>query len=181
MSFEKEPLLVLSPRFCFWSAFICRIPLTLFFTVWSTGFFGGFGLAAVMGLKHVLGYQIVPTWFTFVFFGVLALFITQFLSLYWEQKYYEKTKYVFYPDELVYYEGYWGIQEKSISYKNILEVSLKKGFFQQQYNLGSIKISTAASCGENSSAGIQIKDIENPDKVYKFFKNILNETKTKTV
>ena len=173
---ENKELLVVKPKFLFMPAFLCRIPITIFITIWSAGFFGGFSFAGIMGLKQVLGYQIVPTWLPFVTFGVLAFLTSQFFSLFWEQKFYEKTKYVFYPDELVYYEGYWDIQEKSINYKNILEISLRKGVFQQMYNLGTIQINTAAG-SSNSTTGIRIKDIENPDEVYKFFKNMLNQKK----
>ncbi|MEI7474937.1 MAG: PH domain-containing protein [bacterium] len=173
---NETAIITLKPKFLFWPSFFARIPITIFITIWSTGFFGIFGMFGLMGLKSVIGFEILPHWFSFVFAGFTALVLSQFYSLYMDEKNYEKTRYLFYEDELVYYDSYWVIQEKCISYKNIIEVSLTKGIIQQQNNLGTIKLNTAAGC-ESSTSGILIKDIENPDKIYKTIKKLINDNK----
>jgi len=170
---EKKILLEVKPIFYYTPAFITRLPISFFLTLWSTGFFGGIGFFILRSINTSMGFEMLPARLAFPIAGFGAFFLVQLMSLYWEKLYYEKTKYIFYEDELVYYEGYWGIQEKSISYKKIQEVSLSKGIFQQMYNLGTIKITTAANSEYNT--GIQVKNIENPDGVYKFFKEIIKE------
>lgn len=173
--YDKEPLLELRPCFMYAPAFWTRIPFTLFLTLWGAGFCGGFSLAGVMGLKKI-GFpfvELIPIWFPFVFFGLLFFIGSQFWSIIIEQKAYLRTRYLLFPEEIVTYEGWWGTHEKSLSYKNIVEVSHIKGFFQQKYGLGTIKLSTAG-CG-GAGEGIEIKDIPDSDNVYIFIKDHLKK------
>ncbi|MFC1782713.1 zinc-ribbon domain-containing protein, partial [Planctomycetota bacterium] len=62
----SKPILVTRPTFIPWVAIAGIIPLQIFMTIWGAGFCGGFGMFAVQALGLNL-----PSWFTFVFFGVL--------------------------------------------------------------------------------------------------------------
>lgn len=175
---SREPLMEVKPQFIYWPAFITRIPLTIFMTIWGAGFCGGFSLFGIKGLEAlgVSFMSFIPPWFPFLFFGLLFFIGVQFWSINLEQKTYEKTVYKFYPEEIIYYEGFWTIEEKSISYRNILEVSHQKGVFQQQYGLGTVKLMTAAAHSGRGD-GILIKDIPDSENVYRFLKEHINKVK----
>jgi membrane protein YdbS with pleckstrin-like domain len=89
---------------------------------------------------------------------------------------YEKTEYRFYKNRLEYYEGFFNIEEKSISYDRITEVGLRKGILQRQYGLGTITLSTPAtgvSANRAGRSGIRVADIENPDEIYTEVKRLI--------
>ena len=80
---------------------------------------------------------------------------------------YAKTEYRFYKDRLEYAEGFWTIENKTIRYDRIVEVSMRRGVIQKAYNLGTIFLATPAGApGGKTASGIQVKDIENPEDVY---------------
>jgi hypothetical protein len=97
------------------------LPLQIFFTIWGGIFFGGIGLFIVRLLKIN-----IPGWSTFVFFGCLFFFGLPAIVYIAKKKNYEKTEYRFYNTKLEYYEGFFNIEEKTIHYKNITEVYLRK-------------------------------------------------------
>ncbi len=174
----REPLMLLKPKFLTIPAFIVRIPLTIFLTVWGTGFFGGFMFLGITGLKELnFNMDFIPPWLVFAIPGIIFFVSVQFLSIFVEQKKYDNTEYIFYPDELVISENFWGKREKSLRYKNILEVSLKKGPFQQMYNIGSVVVYNASNTESNT--GLEIKNVENPESVYNKIKSLINEAKSK--
>jgi membrane protein YdbS with pleckstrin-like domain len=164
----------LKPVFVGWVTALSIIPLQIFFTLWGGMFFGGFGMFAVKALKLPL-----PEWFTFVFFGCLFFFGIPFLAYISKKKTYAKTEYRFYRTRLDYYEGFFTVEEKTIDYRNITEVNLSKGIFQQKYRLGTIILSTPAAgyARTRAMSGIQIADIENPDEVYKQVKELISNAK----
>ena len=128
----------------------------------------------------------LPFWFTFVFFGLLFLFGIPLIGYFAKKKTYQKTEYRFYQDKLEYFEGFFSIHEKSITYKNITEAQLRKGIIQRGYNLGTIILATPATGvyggGWQSSSGrgmpfsgIKILDIEYPDDNYRKIKEFINK------
>jgi membrane protein YdbS with pleckstrin-like domain len=146
-----------------WVTVVSTIPIQLFMTVWAGGFFGGFGMLGV----ELLGLDL-PTGSTFIFFGVLAFFGIPVLTFVAKKRSYAATEYTFYPDRLEYGEGFWTAESKTIKYKNVTEVNLRRGVVQKKYGLGSLVLSTPATGGERgrSRSGIQIRDIENSEEVY---------------
>ncbi len=171
---SSTPLLVLRPVFVPSVAIASIIPLQLFFTDWGGGFFGGFGMfgAQALGLD-------LPMWFTFVFFGALFFFAIPFIAYTAWKKTYAKTEYRFFPNKLDYYEGFFTVEEKSIAYRNITEVNLRKGIFQQKHGLGTIVLSTPATGAGSGRArsGIRVRDIENPDVVYRQVKDLISRAR----
>lgn len=170
---EKEkPLLEIKPVFISSVTALSVLPLQIFFTIWGAGFFGGFGLIITKFLRLNL-----PIWFTFVFSGCVFFFGIPLLVYNAKKNAYKKTKYIFYQTKLDYYEGFFAVEEKSMSYKNVTEIYLRKGVFQKNHGLGTIVLSTPATGFQGSGraqSGIKIVDIENPDKVYKQLKEIIN-------
>lgn len=172
---DNEPVLVLKPVFIGWVTALSVLPIQLFMTVWAGGFFGGFSLAAIKALKLP-----IPIWFPFVFFACLAFFGIPYVAYAVKKKTYAKTKYRFFRKKLDYFEGFFTIEEKTIDYRNIIEVNLSKGIFQRKYGLGTIILSTPATGYSSRSAmsGIRIADIQNPDEVYAQVKELINKAKS---
>lgn len=171
---SNQPILVLKPVFVGWVTALSVLPLQLFFTVWGAGFFGGFGLFAVKAFNLPL-----PPWFTFVFFGCLFFLGIPLAAYTGKKKSYEKTEYRFFRKKLDYFEGFFTVQEKSIDYRNIVEVNLIKGPFQRKYGLGTILLSTPAMgySSRRAIGGISITDIKNPDQVYIQIKEMIGLAK----
>ena len=168
-------LFSLRPRFLGFITALTMVPVALFFTVWGGLFFGGFGFFAIQ-IFHLN----VPYWFTFVFFALLFLVSIPLIGYLAKKKTYEKTEYRFYPDKLEYYEGFFNVEEKTIDYSNITEVSLRKGVIQRGHNLGTIILSTPATPVYVSGrgmpfSGIRILDIENPDENYTKIKALVGK------
>jgi len=173
MKESDTPLLILKPVFVPLLIEFSVLPLIIFFTIWGGGFFGGFGLFAI----KVLGLNL-PGWFTFVFFSCLFFFGIPIVTHISKKKNYEKTEYRFYNTKLEYYEGFFNIDEKTVNYKNITEVSLRKGVFQKQYGLGTIVLSTPATdypSDESARSGIMVADIKNPDETYSRVKELISK------
>jgi len=168
---SDTPVLTLKPVFVPLVTVFSILPLQIFFTLWGGMFFGGFGMFAAKALGLNL-----PLWFTFVFFGCLFFFGLPILAYISKKKNYEKTEYRFYNTKLEYYEGFFNIEEKTISYKNITEVYLRKGIFQRQYGIGTIVLLTPATGFQSSGrarSGIMVADIKNPDDAYRQIKELI--------
>ena len=159
---SSEPLLTIRPVFIPLVKIATIIPVTLFFTVWAGGFFGGFSM---VGLKAI-GIDSGP--YTFIAFGLLALIGVPFATIFASQRTYAKTEYRFYPDRLEYAEGFWTVQNKTIKYSRITEVSLHRGVIQKKYGLGTLILATpATSMSQNRpSSGIKVADIKNSEDIY---------------
>ncbi len=100
------------------------------------------------------------------------------LLTYWAKaRTYALTEYRFFPSKLDYYEGFFTVEEKTIDYRNVTEVNLRKGIFQQKHGLGTIILSTPATGGRRARSGIRISDIENPDQVYGQVKDLVGRAR----
>jgi hypothetical protein len=176
MQYSKTVLFSIKPVFVPWIAFLSRIPLTIFMTVWSGGFIGGFSFAGLMGLKamKIDLTPFIPAWLVFTLPALLAFIWIQFISVFQEKEKISKTDYYFFDDEVVIQENWWGINEKNIFYKNVAEISLSKNFIQQMYNIGTIKLILSSSSENNY---IDIKDIPNPEEIYRQVKQLVQRAK----
>jgi len=168
----SEPTLRLRPKFRPMVTVLSILPLQIFFTFWGGGFFGGFSLFAVKALNLPL-----PTWSAFVFFGCLFFFAIPIVTYVAKKKSYAKTEYRFYPTKLDYHEGFFTTEEKTISYRSVNEIYLRKGILQKMYGLGTIVLSTPATGSEDSGrarSGIRVADIETPDLAYSQVKELVS-------
>lgn len=78
---------------------------------------------------------------------------------------YNATHYDIYSDRIEFVEGFVNHKHTTINFYDVKEVHLTEGFIQRQFNLGSIKLVTAANTGVNT--GISLNDIENSNVIYK--------------
>ena len=113
----------LKPVFIGWITLLQQLPLQLFFTVWCGGFFGGMGKS--------LGILPMESQAPFVFFGALAFFGVPLVAYIGKKLNYARTEYSFSDDQLDFEEGFFTISKKLIKYKDIKEVTLRKGILQK--------------------------------------------------
>jgi uncharacterized membrane protein YdbT with pleckstrin-like domain len=148
-----------------------QLPLQLFFTFWAGGFFG----AMFSGLQIFPKGSPVP----FVFFGALGFFGIPAVALVGKKLNYGRTEYRFFDDRLEFEEGFFSINKKVIKYRDVKEVTLRKGILQRIYGLGTIYLATLAtgsSRGSNpflalgfgnvSASGVSVRDIMYPDQAF---------------
>ena len=171
---SESPVMKMKPKFISALSLLIIMPINIFLTIWVTIFFGGIGMAAF----NAVGMNF-PNWLTFAIAGGLFFFLFPILVYFVQKKSYSKTDYRFFSDKIEYYEGFFNIEEKSMKYKNVTEVYLRKGIFQKMYGLGTIVLSTPATGtqgGNRSRSGIRVVDIENPDEIYAKVKDLVNKS-----
>lgn len=168
---NNEPVLSVRPVFIPWVTVASILPLQLFMTLWGGGFFGGFSMFGVKALNLPL-----PGWFTFVFFGLLFFLGIPILTYISKKRTYGATEYKFYPDRLEYAEGFWTAEDKTINYRSITEVNLRRGVIQRKYGLGTIYLATPATgiAQGRAVSGIKITDIPNCEKIYGTIRELIN-------
>jgi uncharacterized membrane protein YdbT with pleckstrin-like domain len=99
---------------------------------------------------------------------------------------YAKTEYKFFEDRLEFEEGFFTINKKAIRYKDVKEVTLRKGIFQRIYGLGTIYLATLATgsssynnifsavgLGNVSASGVGVRDVSDPDQTYEKIKKLV--------
>ncbi len=167
------------PVFIGWIALLYQLPFQLFFTIWSAAFFGG-----MIGATHLVP---ADSWVPFVFFGALAFFGVPLVTYFGKKLNYARTEYKFSDDRLEFEEGFFTINEKVIKYKDVKEVTLRKGFFQRLYDLGTIYLATEATgastrpnvfsalgFGNVSASGVGVCDIRNPDRTFERIRSMVD-------
>jgi membrane protein YdbS with pleckstrin-like domain len=154
------------PVFVLWIAFLAQLPFQVFFTFWGGGFFGGMSSS----LLHIHG----P--YLFIGFGALAFVGFPCAACIGKYLNYSRTLYNFYEDRLEFEEGFFSRNKKVIRYRDILEVTLRRGILQQTCNLGTIYLATLATgsgsrtnpfyalgFGNISASGVGVRDIRDPE------------------
>jgi len=147
------------PTFKFWFMAIPYVVVLLvliapFLLMLSTEAKGG---ELVLGILLFLG---VPV----LLFMAIILFLVK--------KQYKAYNYDFYKTKVIYRDSFINISEKEVKYKNIREVSLRRGLIQRGFNLGTIVLYTNAETGYAN--GIMINNVENAEQVYKNIKELIN-------
>ena len=167
----------LKPVFIGWITLLMQLPFQLFFTIWSAGFFGGM-FAAATGQRGAM-FLSGPS----LFFGALAFFGVPGVAYFGKMLNYSRTEYRFYDDRLEYDEGFFTINKKVVKYRDITEVTLREGFLQRLYGLGTIYLATPATgsgprnnvffalgFGNVSGSGLGVRDIQSPDETFEKIK-----------
>jgi membrane protein YdbS with pleckstrin-like domain len=168
-----------------WIALVTQLPAQLFLTLWCGGFLGGL-------TSLLVPHSAVP----FVLFGGLAFFGIPLVSYFGKKLNYSRTVYTFYPDRLEFEEGFFAINKKVIRFKDVKEISLRKGIFQRVYGLGTIYLATLATgtafgmersnwfwalgFGNISASGVGVRDVPNPDAEYDRIKSIVDASNSTT-
>src|SRR5438477_6154832 len=125
----------LKPIFVGWITLLVQLPLQLFLTLWSGGFFGGFASFLFPSGSRT----------PFVVFGALAFFGVPAVAYFGKKLNYSRTEYRFYADRLEFEEGFFSINKKVIKFRDIKEVTLRKGILQRIYGLGTVYLATLAT------------------------------------
>jgi uncharacterized membrane protein YdbT with pleckstrin-like domain len=159
------------PVFIGWITLLIQLPLQLFFTFWAGLFFGGL----TSGLQIFDKSSPAP----FVFFGALAFFGIPVVAYVGKKLNYGRTEYRFCGDHLEFEEGFFSINKKVIKYRDVKEVTLRKGILQRIYGLGTIYLATLATgstrgtnpfftlgFGNISASGVSVRDIVEPDQAF---------------
>lgn len=169
----------LRPVFVGWIVLLHQLPFQLFFTFWSAMFFGG-----MIGSLHLVP-KGSPA--PYLLFGTLAFFAVPLVSYIGKKLNYARTEYKFADDRLEFEEGFFTINEKVVRYKDIKEVTLRKGLLQRMYDLGTIYLATEATgsstrpnvfsafgFGNVSASGIGVCDIRDPDRNFERIRSIVD-------
>jgi uncharacterized membrane protein YdbT with pleckstrin-like domain len=172
-----EQIFSVRPVFIGWITFVMQLPFQLFFTVWAALFFGGMTQALPVFTRG----SEAP----FIIFGALAFFAVPAVAYLGKKLNYSRTEYRFFSDRLEFEEGFFSINEKTIRYQDVKEVTLHKGVFQRIYGLGTIYLATIATgtspwgygsgsfnpfnafgFGNISASGVSVRDIADPDQMF---------------
>lgn len=164
------------PVFVGWITLLAQLPLQLFFTLWASLFFGGLTQAFIPGSRA-----------PFIFFGAVAFFGIPIAAYFGKKLNYGRTEYRFFTDRLEFEEGFFSINEKVIKFRDVKEVTLRKGFLQRFYDLGTIYLATLATgsspsfrpfnalgFGNVSGSGISVRDIQSPDETFDKVKQLVD-------
>lgn len=168
------------PVFVGWIILLIQLPLQIFFTVWAGMFFGG-----LLSTTGVFSDSWVPTYI----FGGLAFFGIP-LAAYIGRKFnYKRSEYRFYDDRVEFEEGFLTIHKKTIRYKDVKEVTLKRGILQRMCGLGTIYVGTQATglmsyaspfsalgFGSTSTSGLNVRDVAGPEETYQRIKVLTDAT-----
>ena len=161
----------LKPVFVGWVVLLAQLPIQLFVSVWCGGFLGG--------LLTVAGLFPKESSLPFLVCGGLA-FVLVPSAFYVARKYnYRRTEYRFYDDHLEFEEGFLTINKKTLKFKDVREVTLRRGILQRLCGLGTVYLATLATgttnysnpfallgFGNVSASGIRVRDIGNPEEQY---------------
>lgn len=170
MATSDEPFAV-RPVFIGWITLLTQLPFQLFFTLWAGGFLGGVATSLRLFPKD--------SWVPFIFFGALAFFGLPVVAYFGKKLNYSRTEYRFYSDRLEFDEGFFSINKKVIKFRDVKEVTLRKGIFQRIYGLGTIYLATLATgstpasnpfralgFGNVSASGVNVRDIRDSEQTF---------------
>lgn len=106
------------------------------------------------------------------------------IAFYNEKLNYKATEYDVYSDRIEFSEGFINSQNTTLMIKDIKEIHLKRSFFQNFYELGTVRFVTAAnaSAAKNSSifaTGVNFRDIKNSKVIYAEMKKLVDEQQNK--
>jgi uncharacterized membrane protein YdbT with pleckstrin-like domain len=159
------------PVFIGWIALLVQLPLQLFFTFWAAGFLGGMLMATGLFDRGSRA--------PFLFFGAVAFVAIPLVAYFGKWLNYSRTEYRFFDDHLEFEEGFFSINKKVIRFRDVKEVTMRKGILQRIYGLGTIYLATLATgsspsfrpftalgFGNISGSGISVRDIGDPDATF---------------
>jgi len=170
------------PVFVGWITLLLQLPIQLFLTLWAGGFFGG--------LTSSLPLFERGSWAPFLFFGGIAFFGIPAIAYFGKKLNYSRTEYRFFHNRLEFEEGFFSINKKVIKYRDVKEVTLRKGIFQRIYGLGTIYLATLATgssgtanpfvalgFGNVSASGVYVRDMREPDRMFDEIRQLIDRNK----
>ena len=168
-------LFSVKPVFIGWITLLAQLPLQIILTLWGGGFFGGI-------TSHLIGH------ISFFVFGGLFFCLVPLIAYTGKKLNYSRTEYRFFEDRIEFDEGFFAINRKVIKYKDMKEVTLRRGILQRVYDLGTIYLATLATgsaprnnifygmgFGNISASGIGVRDVSQPDALYEKIKTLVDK------
>ena len=171
------------PVFVGWITLLVQLPLQLFFTFWAGGFFGGMSQILAQSTGLFARDSRAP----FIFFGALAFFGIPAVAYFGKKLNYARTEYQFFENRVEFEEGFFSINKKVIKFRDVKEVTLRKGFLQRFYDLGTSYMATLATgsipsfrpfnavgFGNISGSGISVRDVQDPNRTFDQIKGLVD-------
>ncbi len=170
--------LSIRPVFVGWIKLLNQVPLQLFFAVWCGGFFGGILTATGLVPSSMRAPYVI---------GTITFFVIPIVTYVGLKLNYGRTEYRFYSNRLEFEEGFFSINRKVIKFRDVKEITLRKGILQRTCSLGSVYIATLATgsvgtpnpftalgFGNVSASGIIVRDIPEPDNNFEKIKHLVD-------
>lgn len=165
-------------------ALLVQLPVQLFLAFWFGGFVGGVS-------KSILGFAGPPP---FVTLGAIAFFAIPCVTILGKKLSYGQTEYRFFKDHVEVTEGFFARQMKSVAYRDVREITLRRGVLQRLCGLGSIYLGTLAT-GSGSqfnpfsslgvdhvtASGVAVRDLPDPDASYAAIRRRIDASKAASV
>ena len=169
---EDVPLKVIKPVTDFRVLFLTYFPNSSAYMVFFTLFFLGlffnvfsFFYYKVFDLNAVLSFIFVSLFYIFIFLILHFLVVlVAYISL-------KHTEYRFFSDRVEYFFGFFSVSKKVLPYSRVVNLSLRKGFFERFFDLGSIFLETPGSSTKGYELALRF--VKNPEKVYDELVNIV--------
>jgi membrane protein YdbS with pleckstrin-like domain len=121
------------------------------------------------------------------FFGAIAFVGVPAVAYFGKKLNCGRTEYRFFRDKLEFEEGFFTMV---IEYRDVKEVTLRKGMFQRIYGLGTIYLATLATgssgtsnpfvalgFGNVSASGVYVRDIQEPDRIFDEIRDLIHKNK----
>jgi len=153
-----------------------------------------FYVASMIGVAGSIGTSIYNHtgngWPGLVVFTAAGLFVAPFGILAVTRSGYARTEYRFYADRLEFETGFFAVREKTIMFRDVLEVSLQQSFLQRNNGLGTIFLSTLASDApdpgplsqfgftDGTKSGASVLDIPRPDEAFAAVQKLIDSVRS---
>jgi membrane protein YdbS with pleckstrin-like domain len=184
---NTAPVKVIKPRFSLGLQLLRTYinPIYYFLSFWSAGmmtaFVGDFLPTFLVDFVAIFFPENKYFLATLCFTTIICLGIAPMLFLLYKKLTYQKTEYRIFEHRVEYTDNFLSEEWKTLTYKRVVEVHLRKGFIQKLFGLGSIFLEIPASSSEGSSGswwegsrnGIDMADIDNSEEVYHFIKDFV--------
>jgi membrane protein YdbS with pleckstrin-like domain len=173
MRFSLKPVFVTS------LTILVQLPIQVFLTIWMGMFFGNLTASFV---------AVAQGWpWPQIFFGAIGFFAVPLGAIIGKKLTYNRTEYRFYDDRVEFEEGFFTVNKKTIKFSDVKEVTLRQGFLQRLYGLGTIYLATLATgaptnpqsrglfgFGNVAASGISLRDIPDADDTYNKVKALVD-------
>ena len=179
MRFTLKPVFVAS------LTILVQLPIQLFLTAWMAMFFGNIVQPFVARGSILDGPD--GELYLRIFFGAVGFIAVPLVAVIGKMLTYSRTEYRFYDDRVEFEEGFFTINKKTIKYSDVKEVTLRQGFLQRLYGLGTIYLATLATgaptnpqqrglfgFGNVAASGISLRDVPEADETYSKVKALVD-------
>jgi membrane protein YdbS with pleckstrin-like domain len=182
---STPPTFSIKPIFVGWIVLLQQLPIQLIATIWGGLFFGGMlgTFFRPSDTNELSGSGILVV-------GGLLFIAVPLIAWFGKKLNYDRTEYRFYDDRLEFNEGFITLQKKVVKYRDVKEVSLRRGILQRTCGLGTVYLATLATgtsgsgfsanpfrafgFGRASASGVLVQDIRDSDTVFEQVRKLVD-------